>query len=211
VVSRRGARCSRQPVVDGLRRLWQRRGRGFKGLGPTSSFAGDYRLGDGGSLDTGFSPERRSNPSTAPTEGTFEVSHSTRTLATSAVAVVALGLTLSACSEDAASNEADACSAITDFRAAVSEIGSVTADSTVDEIREVREDVQTAYRDLVTTLDDVADDRFAELDDAYDAFDDSVDDLPEGATLAEAAASLQEEAAAIESAQTAVADELSCD
>lgn len=141
------------------------------------------------------------------------MSHSTRTFALSAVAVAALGLTLSACSDsdDASSNEADACAAITDFRSAVSQISSLSAESTVDEIRSVRGDVQKSYRGLVASFDDVADDRYAELDDAFDAFDDSVDDLPDGATLAEAFASLQEEAAAIESARTAVADDLSCD
>lgn len=142
------------------------------------------------------------------------MSNSTRSFAVSLTALAALGLTLTACSdsdEDAAANEADACSAIDTFQTEVAKIGTLTPESSVDEIRAVREDIQGAYRELVTELDDVADDRYVELDKAYDAFNDSVDDLDDDATLTEALASLQEEAATVRDAEAAVADDLECD
>lgn len=142
------------------------------------------------------------------------MSISVRPFALTLAAFATLGLTLTACSDDdekAADNEDKACVAIGDFQTAVAEVGTLTAASTVEEIREVREGVREAYEDLVDRIDDVAGDREAQLKTAYDAFNDAVDDLPDGATGPEALASLQEEAAAIQTAQGSVSDALSCD
>lgn len=138
------------------------------------------------------------------------MSISIRNHGVSAAIVAALSLSLSACSDSAEDNEAQACDAISEFKASVAKIGSLSTESTVEEIRATRSDVQKSYRALVTTLDDVADDRHLALDEAYDTFNDSVDDLASDASLADAVASLQEEAAAITSAQVAISDELSC-
>ncbi|CAM3247856.1 hypothetical protein NODU109028_06565 [Nocardioides dubius] len=142
------------------------------------------------------------------------MSFTTRPLALSIAAFATIGLTLTGCSDDdekAADNEAKACVAIADFQDAVSEISGLTAASTLEEIREVREGVREAYEDLAEKMDDVAGDREAALKSSYDSFNDAVDDLPDDATLPEAIASLQEESAAIDAAQVAVADDLSCD
>lgn len=143
-------------------------------------------------------------------EGTFEVSHRIRSIA--AVAVLAAAFTLTACSEDdsSADNEAAACAAVETLRAKVQELGTLTAESTVDQIREVRDGVKSAYSDLVSNLGDVAEDREDQLDEAFEAFSDGVDDVKGSATVGEALGTLTEEAAGITSAETALSAELGC-
>lgn len=134
----------------------------------------------------------------------------------SAAAVTAsltLALSLTACSDDAeeaAAHEAEACAATVSLRDSVAQINTLDAQSSVEEVREVRSGIAESYEELVFALDDVADDRVNALNEAYEEFEDSRGDLDGDLTVPQALSEMKSEAQGITEAENGLWAELSC-
>lgn len=87
---------------------------------------------------------------------------------------------------------------------------SLSPDSTIDEVKAARDEVEKTHDALVDSAEDVAQDRIKALDNAWDGLDKAVKDIPDDATLQQAADSLKNEAADVQSARNDVASELNC-
>ena len=131
-----------------------------------------------------------------------------------AVFVVLLGAGASTgCSSETPEETTDAaCSSIEELESAVEEAqAELDEDSTVEEFRAQRDNLEEKVQATLENLGDVQQDRADELDEAYQQLDSSVENLEDDATVTEAAQSLREEVSAIGDARGGVSEELTCE
>lgn len=118
---------------------------------------------------------------------------------------------LTACGSDSAEdNAAAACDSYSELTSAMAKVTTLSATSTVDDVRAVREAVDEAYDDFADDLKDVASDRLDTLDEAYDAFDKTAEDMPGDTSIGQAVETLVAQATTIETAESGLAEELGC-
>ena len=130
-----------------------------------------------------------------------------------AAATLALGAALltGACSDTAEENNAEACTALTEYQSALSSLrDSLTADATVEQVQDARDDVASAASDLDSALGDVAQDRVDALNQAWSDLDAAITDADSDATLQEAADTIRAQAQEVESARADLGSELEC-
>jgi flagellar hook-basal body complex protein FliE len=117
---------------------------------------------------------------------------------------VAIAL-LTGCSTPAANtpqeNEAQVCAATKAYASALTSFkDSLTPTSTVDQVKEAREQVAKAHEDLLKASEAVAKDRVDAVQEAENKFSAAVRAIPDDATLAQVRASLRDEAANVQAA-----------
>lgn len=116
-----------------------------------------------------------------------------------------------ACSDTPEENNAEACTALTEYEAALSALGdSLTADATVEQVRDARDDVASAASELDSALGDVAQDRVDALNQAWSDLDAAITDADSDATLQEAADTIRAQADEVESARADLGSALEC-
>jgi len=134
-----------------------------------------------------------------------------RTPLTALAVCGALFLPLAACSSTPQENETAVCDAYASLVGSVSEArASLSKSSTIAEISDARDKIESSYKALQDSLAKVGEDRAANLQTAWDTFTKAVDDIDTESTVPEAAASLTDELADIESAQLKLDEALSC-
>ncbi|KUM33191.1 hypothetical protein [Arthrobacter sp. EPSL27] len=117
---------------------------------------------------------------------------------------VAIAL-LTGCSTPAANtpqeNESQVCAATKAYASALTSFkDSLTPTSTVDQVKEAREQVAKAHEDLMKASEAVAKDRVDAVQEAEKKFAAAVRDIPDDATLAQVRASLRDDAANVQAA-----------
>lgn len=123
----------------------------------------------------------------------------------------ALAVSLVGCGSSPEENAQDACAAYETFTQSVTQATtSLSASSTIEEITDARDAVQSAYTDLDAALDNVSQDRRQALADAWESFNDAVSDTDDSLTVPEAVASLRDEVANLETARAALGEDLTC-
>lgn len=126
----------------------------------------------------------------------------TWTLLAVALLLVALGVGLAACGEEETTEEARQ-QLITDldaFKASFDDMANLTADSTVDDLKAGREEVQAAWDKVVDSAADVKEAEIDEVEGAWEDLAQSVDDLSGDTPLSEVLPSLLEEISALKTA-----------
>ncbi|MGP4032745.1 hypothetical protein [Pseudarthrobacter sp. 1C304] len=137
-----------------------------------------------------------------------------RTFAGAITLAAAIAL-LSGCSTPAANtpqeNESQACAATKAYASALTSFkDSLTPTSTVDQVKEAREQVAKAHEDLLKASEAVAEDRVDAVKEAENKFSAAVRDIPDDATLAQARASLLDEAANVQAALSDLGTSAKC-
>ncbi len=101
-------------------------------------------------------------------------------------AAVALALGLAACSsseDELAQAEADYCQQVEELSTTVAEAQSFDNDSTIQEIRQWREDVSDEFADVKAAAQEVSDANSDAMQDAFDELSEAIDDLSNASTL----------------------------
>ncbi|WP_440312890.1 hypothetical protein [Leucobacter chromiireducens] len=134
-----------------------------------------------------------------------------RSLVSSALILGAGVAMLTGCSADPVANEASACTAFDAFSETIADAkGSLSADSTIGEITDARDQVQESAKQLAESLDTVAADRVAAVQDAVDEFTAAVENVDPELTIPEAVRSLQPQWGELEATQAQLDEALSC-
>lgn len=119
-----------------------------------------------------------------------------------ALVVVALGAGLTACGEEETSEEArqQLISDLDAFKASFDGLKSLSAASTVDDVKAVKEDVQAAWDQVVASAADVKEAEIAEVESAWDDLAQAVDDLSSDTPINQVLPALADEVQALQSA-----------
>lgn len=86
--------------------------------------------------------------------------------------------------------EAQLCADLSALDTAIEDLEGITADSTVDELREANEAVADAEGRVVESAQAVGEARIGDLDAAFEDLDSAVTDIPGDATIADALSSI---------------------
>jgi len=119
----------------------------------------------------------------------------------SAVFLVVSALLLAAC-QPISIDEANAqlCSDLTEFQAALGAVRALDTDSTVDEAEAAFKLANDAWDDVRSSAYTLSDAKVDNLEEAYEDLDDAIRDIDEGDTLQDASASVQDQLAAVDAA-----------
>jgi len=139
----------------------------------------------------------------------------TRPFIAASLAFGAAAALLAGCSspspEEQKEDVTEACAASAAFGVALKSFqDSLTADATIEQIKDAREQVQSSYTTLVDEAKDVAQDRMADLETATDELNAAVDAVPDDATVQDALDSLKNEAADVVNARNNLDNSLNC-
>jgi outer membrane murein-binding lipoprotein Lpp len=96
--------------------------------------------------------------------------------------------------------QAQLCTQLTEFHAAMGALDAINADSTVDEAEAALKVVGDEWDDVVSSAYTVSDAKTENLEQAYEDLDDAIRDVSQGDTIQGAAASLQDEVANVNAA-----------
>jgi DNA repair exonuclease SbcCD ATPase subunit len=106
--------------------------------------------------------------------------------------------------------EAQLCEDLAALRAALDNFENINRTSTVEEIRDARDQVGSAMQDVRDSADQLEDIRVDELDAAYSNLENAVEDLPDDATAGEALQTIRPELQAVRDARQNLTAELNC-
>jgi hypothetical protein len=96
--------------------------------------------------------------------------------------------------------QAQLCTDLEEFRAAMDAVAALSPESSVDEAEAALSLVDDAWDDVLNSAYSLGDARYDDLDQAYEDLDDAIRDVEEGDSIQEAAASVQDEVANINAA-----------
>jgi len=132
------------------------------------------------------------------------------TLVAAALLVVALGVALAACGEEETSEEAkqQLVGDLETFKASFDGLKDLTASSSIDDVKAVREDVQAAWDQVVVSAADVREAEIGEVESAWDDLARAVDDISGDTPVSQILPSLIDELAALQSAYDELYDGL---
>lgn len=114
------------------------------------------------------------------------------------ISMMAVGCTAQPTVEDA---QATYCQNLARLEQAIANFRGLSANSTVDDLKEATDRVKTAYNDVKASAADLKTVKVDALDQAYNDLDKAIRDVPNNATLGEAAASLQGNVQAVDDAR----------
>ena len=129
-------------------------------------------------------------------------------------AAIVLSGVLIACSDDEPSEDEarrQLCDDLNQLELQIDSIASISAESTVGELRSAREDLQTAVEDVRSSAEDVEEADAAGIDSAFEDLTTAVDELDENLTLSAALEEIQPELDAIEQARSELFTDTSCE
>jgi hypothetical protein len=123
------------------------------------------------------------------------------------MAVALTGAVAIACSEDEPTEEEareQLCSDIDTLRTEMTTLQSLSAESTVDDLREARDSVSSALEDVQSSAADVADAELADAEAAFEELQQAVDDLDGDQSIAAAVEEIAPQVQAFEDAVNAI-------
>lgn len=126
------------------------------------------------------------------------------------VSLIVLGLvTVPGCTEELTPEEAktELCASLAELQTQVARLGTLTPQSTVDDVKAIGADIQTAYDDVQSKAEQVAEVNVNELQQAYQDLDAAIEGIPGDATVPEALAVIETQWTAVNTAwQDVIAD-----
>jgi hypothetical protein len=135
---------------------------------------------------------------------------SRRVAAVAALAVLAVSVGAGCGGEDTAEATDDLCTSLTEFRTAVTALGALSADSTIEQWDDARNAVSSAWDDVREQAGDVAEARFDDVETAYDDLDSAIEDVPDDATVEQGVQQVVPQIAAVDESWEAYYSELGC-
>jgi ElaB/YqjD/DUF883 family membrane-anchored ribosome-binding protein len=108
----------------------------------------------------------------------------------SGVTLLAAAFIAAGCGQSTEDAEAQLCADLAHLRSAVGTLADTSADTSVDEFQQSRENVQEAWADVQDSARNLADDRSDDLEDAWSDFEKSVKDVDDDDSLSEAASDI---------------------
>jgi len=106
--------------------------------------------------------------------------------------------------------EAQLCQDLADLRAALESMENTSLRTSVGDIREGRDQVQSAMESVRESAGQVANIRVDDLNAAYENLDQAVEDLPDDVTVIEAIQTIRPQVQAVREEQQNLYDDLNC-
>ncbi len=106
--------------------------------------------------------------------------------------------------------EAQLCQDLEDLGVALQNMENISVSSSVGDIRDAQDQVQSAMESVRSSADQVANIRVDELNAAYEDLDQAVQGLPDDATVVEAIQTIRPEIQAVRDARQNLTAELNC-
>lgn len=119
-------------------------------------------------------------------------------------------LVASGCGQTTEDAEAQLCADLSDLRSSIADLHALTADSSLEEFDEARQNVRSSYRDAVDAARNVSNDRADDVEDAADDFMDSIDDIDDDSSLEDAEAQLAQSVETFRGEASEIFDNLGC-
>ncbi|MBA7468647.1 hypothetical protein ES707_03899 [subsurface metagenome] len=106
--------------------------------------------------------------------------------------------------------EAQLCQNLEELGVALQNMQNLNASSSVGDIRDTRDQVQSAMENVRNSADQLADVRIDNLNAAYEDLDQTVQDIPDDATVVEAIQTVRPKVQAVRDARQNLTAELNC-